>query len=281
MKNIVVGIDFSKSSYNALKHAVAISIKTQGKIHLVWVKTPSTMNKVPKSEMKAVIKKAQSALTELVGECKREAPTNSITSVILEGRSPNELTKYAANLPDAMLVMGTHGMSGKDVFAGSNAMKAVGLTSVPLLILREDVTINRDLIQILTPIDYSFETLQKMKHVIAMSKAFAAKVLLLGINAPLTKEVKHTIKVQLRNAGKMCEEANVRYSAATIDVKGNVPYSIVEYAKNKDINLITVMREEEDDFSNFWVASATRQLVNTATMPLLIIPNITISGIAK
>ena len=32
---------------------------------------------------------------------------------------------------------------GQDVFAGSNAMKAVGLTTVPILILREEVKINQ------------------------------------------------------------------------------------------------------------------------------------------
>ena len=44
MKNIVVGIDFSKNSLNALKHAVAIGLKTKGTLHLVWVKTPAVSN---------------------------------------------------------------------------------------------------------------------------------------------------------------------------------------------------------------------------------------------
>ncbi len=281
MKNIVIGIDFSKSSLNALKHAIAISIKTKAKMHLAWVKTPSTTNKVPKKEMKSVMSKVQELLAELVAECKREAPKSSVTSIVLEGKTATELTKYAANLPDSMIVMGTHGMSGKDIFAGSNAMRTIGLTSVPILVLREDVTINRDLVQILTPIDYSFETLQKMKYAITFAKAFAAKIILLGIHSPQTKEVKHIVKVQLRNAGRMCEEENVRYAATTLDIKGSVPNAIVEYGKNKDINLMTVMREEEDDLSNFWVAGPTRQMINIATMPLLIIPNITISGVAK
>ena len=46
MKNIVVGIDFSKNSLNALKHAVAIGLKTKGTLHLVWVKTPAVSNEI-------------------------------------------------------------------------------------------------------------------------------------------------------------------------------------------------------------------------------------------
>ena len=36
MKNIVVGIDFSQNSENALRHAVALALKTDAKIHIVW-----------------------------------------------------------------------------------------------------------------------------------------------------------------------------------------------------------------------------------------------------
>ena len=41
MKNIIVGIDFSNSSMVAMRHAVAICLRTQASLHLVWVKTPS------------------------------------------------------------------------------------------------------------------------------------------------------------------------------------------------------------------------------------------------
>jgi nucleotide-binding universal stress UspA family protein len=41
------------------------------------------------------------------------------------------------------------------------------------------------------------------------------------------------------------------------------------------------MREEEDDFSNFWMGSATRQLVNNTPMPLLVIPNVTYFSVSK
>jgi hypothetical protein len=49
----------------------------------------------------------------------------------------------------------------------------------------------------------------------------------------------------------MCDDAIVRNAAATIDIKGNVAQAVIEFAKNQDVNLIAVMREEEDDFSNF------------------------------
>ena len=39
-KNIIVGVDFSNSSKNAMRHAVSIALKTGADLHLIWVKTP-------------------------------------------------------------------------------------------------------------------------------------------------------------------------------------------------------------------------------------------------
>jgi hypothetical protein len=55
----------------------------------------------------------------------------------------------------------------------------------------------------------------------------------LGLNAPPIAEVKHTIKVQLKHAGKMCDDAIVRNAAATIDIKGNVAQAVIELLKIK------------------------------------------------
>lgn len=282
MKHIVVGIDFSQNSVNALRHAIAVSLKTNAKIHIVWVKTPGASGKLGITDEKAMVKVAQDKLDELVAISKAEAPKNEIHSIILEGKAYIELTQYAGNLPESMLVVGSHGVSGfEEMFVGSNTMKIVGLSKVPVLIIDDNVQINRDLTKILVPIDTSFETLQKMKTAIACCKAFAAKLTLLGVCAPCIPETRHVITVQLNHAVNMCEEANVRYSASTIDVHGLASKATVEWAQNEDVNLMVIMREEEDDISAFWLGSNTRQLLNYATMPLLVIPNVNHAPVAN
>ena len=282
MKNIVVGIDFSQNSENALRHAVALALKTNAKIHIVWVKTPGASNKLGIMDEKSLVKTAQDRLQELLAVSRAEAPKNEIQTVILEGKAYAEITQYAANLDDTILVVGSHGVSGfEEMFIGSNTMKIVGLTTVPVLIIGNHIKINRDLTHILVPIDTSFETLQKMKTSIAFAKYFSAKLLLLGICAPCTAETKHVINIQLNHAVGMCGEAGVRYSASTIDIHGQVSKSVIEWGKQEDVNLMVIMREEEDDITSFWLGSNTRQLMNYAPMPLLVIPNVNHSGIIR
>ncbi|MCQ2285392.1 MAG: universal stress protein [Bacteroidales bacterium] len=273
MKNIVVGIDFSQSSLNALKHAIALSIKTKAKIHLIWVKTPNTSSDLKKGSEKSVTKKAHELLNGLIEDCLQEAPQSQVISIILEGRVCDELTQYASNLEDAVIVMGTNGAS-RELFAGSNALKTVTATTVPTFVVREGVYTNRDLIKVLVPIDTSFETLQKMSIAIQFAKAFAAKLVLLGINSPILPDVKHIINVQLRNASKMCDDANIRYDTVSIDVTDCASKAVIDFARVHEFSLITVMKEEEEDYADFWLGITTRQLVSHAPVPLLVVPNI-------
>lgn len=112
MKNIVVGIDFSQNSENALRHAVAMALKTKAKIHIVWVKTPTAASKLDVTDEDDMMNKAHARLDEFVAMARHEAPKNEIQGVILEGKAYVKLAQYAANLPEALLVVGSHGASG-------------------------------------------------------------------------------------------------------------------------------------------------------------------------
>lgn len=276
MKNIVVGIDFSKNSYNAMKHAVAISLKNKAKLHLVWVKTAGMKTDfATTTATKDFLAAVKEKMAQWIEECKAEAPESSVTSVILEGKPAAELCNYAAYLPKAMIVMGTHGVSGfEEFFVGSNAFRTLNLTSVPVLILREGIEINRDLTEILVPIDTSFETLQKMKIAIEFAKDFSAKICLLGMINPITNDIKHIINVQLNHAATMCKKANVRYEVLPLEISGDSITALLDSAKKMDVNLMVIMREEEHDLSSVWMGSNTRQVVNNSPMPLLIVPNV-------
>ena len=274
MKNIIVGIDFSNSAMVAMRHAVAICLKTNANLHLVWVKTPSVASSANEfDESKTYVQHIQDKMNDWVKLCHQESPETNINSVILEGKPHVEINTYASNLPESMIVMGAHGASGfEEGYIGNNAYRMINNSEVPVLIMRENIQINRDLHKIFVPIDISFETLQKMRHAIYLAKSFAAQIYLFGVNYPNTAEARHIINVQLRNAMEMCDEANVRYTAEAHNVTNNdVCKTILDSAKELDANLITIMREEAE--TDFTASRNMRQILSTSPMPLLIIPN--------
>lgn len=282
MENIIVGIDFSENSINSLRHATAIALRTNAALHLVWVKTPGASKGLGNTTIEDFTQKANAKLKELAEDCKAEARNSDVQTVILEGKPHYELPRYAANLPESIIVIGTHGISGfEERFIGSNALKTIMASSVPVLILREGIQINRDLTQVLVPIDTSFETLQKMKHVTEFAKAFKAKVLVVGTIPKGVTEDKHVVNVQVGHAASLCLEANLRYDTDIIEFKGLPSKALVNYAKDKDVNLLVIMREEENAPQEFWVGGTLQQLLTMTPMPMLIIPNVNYFSITK
>ena len=273
MKNIVVCTDFSNSALTAARHAVALAIRSKATLHLVWVKTPGAQNVEEENESGHFTATSQHKLQQWAEQCKKESPESQINSVILEGKVHVEVTRFAKNLPESIIVMGAHGASGfEEGYIGNNAFRLINSTEVPVLIMRENIQINRDLHKIFVPIDISFETLQKMRLSIELAKNFAAQVYLFGVIYPNNTETRHIINVQLRHAADMCDEANVRYDVETHNVSNNdVCNTILTSAKELDANLITIMREEQE--TDFTASRNMRQILSTSPMPLLIIPN--------
>lgn len=274
MKNIVVGIDFSNSAMTAMRHAVSIAIRSKAALHLVWIKTPGVSNNTENEEGdKSFMHRQQEKMQEWNSLCKNEAPNCIVNNVFLEGKPHIELNKYANNLPESIIVLGAHGASGfEEGYIGNNAYRMINNAEVPVLIMRENIQITRDLIKIFVPIDISFETLQKMRMSIFLAKIFAAQIYLFGVNYPNTAESRHIITIQLRNAMQMCDDANVRYTAESHNViNHDVCNTILNEAKEVDANLITIMREEQE--TDFTASRNMRQILSTSSMPMLIIPN--------
>ncbi len=279
MKNILVGIDFSNSSMTAMRHAVALALKSDSTLHLVWVKTPGAMKNIEENEH--YLGDIQQKLNEWVELCKKESPNTPVNSIILEGKVHLAITEYASNLPESIIVMGAHGTSGfEEGYIGNNAYRLINGATVPVLIMRENIQINRDLHKIFVPIDTSFETLQKIKHAIDLAKMFAAQIFLFGVNYPNNAEVRHIINVQLRHAADMCDEANVRYVVEAMNINHNdVCNTILQSASDYDSNIIVIMREENE--TDFTASRNMRQILSTCAMPLYIIPNVNAYSVSR
>ena len=278
-KNIIVGVDFSNSSKNAMRHAVSIALKTGADLHLIWVKTPGVTKNAEDGDDE-YIHKLQKNLEEWKDLCKMESPNTEVNTVILEGKVHVELNKYASNFPNPIIVMGTHGTSGfEEGYIGNNAYRRIKDAKVPVLIMRENIEIKRDLHNIYAPIDLSFETLQKMRYATYLAKRFAAKVTIAGVYYPNNADTRHIINVQMRHASDMCEDANVRHEMVPLTVQRDYVQTLLNHAHEMDANLIVIMREESE--TDFTSSSNMTEILSTSKMPLFIVPNISAVGLGR
>ncbi len=276
MKNVIVGIDFSPCSLNAMKHAVALAANLKASLTLLFVVSPDeklVIDASPKDKSD-IITFAEQKLTELVAGCKKYLPADAkIQYKIRMGKPSREINTEARNQGNAITVLGTHGCTGfEEFFMGSSAFKTVSGASNPVLTIREGVSINRDLTDILLPIDDSLETLQKLKPATILAKAFQAKIHLMGFHSGNYPEIKRVIDAYIQKATMYLTENNVRFEVIDVDTSNKVG-STIQIAKDRNINLIIVMKEVESAGENIFImAPFSEKLVNRSPIPILTVP---------
>lgn len=93
MKNIIVGIDFSKGSINAMKHAVSLAIKLKANLTLLYSLTPDAkiIEETSITLRKNILDVAEKKLVELTDYCQKQIYHSKVKYKIRVGKAAREI----------------------------------------------------------------------------------------------------------------------------------------------------------------------------------------------
>ena len=142
LKNILVPIDFSEPSMEALKYSRALGVATGSVIHAIYVQEPSAiiadLNGIPVSVPPdcELATERGAALDELLA---KEAPQGLVYTTASKIGYPADVIKDAAEASHAdLIVISTHGRTGlKRLFFGSVTERVIHDAACPVLVLRK------------------------------------------------------------------------------------------------------------------------------------------------
>ncbi|MBO4281836.1 MAG: universal stress protein [Bacteroidales bacterium] len=274
MENIIVGIDFSSCSKNALEHALSVAIALEAKLTLLYVMAPDT-RMFDGEDPKDLMKKVSDKLEGWAAEYRPRYANIECKVRVASGRIFKEINDEAEEQGDALVFVGTHGSSGfEELFIGSSAFKVVSNSNFPVFTIREANDIHRHLDHMLLLIDTNRETLQKVKLSARLAKAFNAKVHILGMHTEgANAENNALVEAFAKRAESYMSERNIRTECDFMDVDAKEPERIFDYAKAKDINLLVCMKEIELYADRLFVlTSFNKRIVNRSPIPVLTIP---------
>ena len=274
MKNIIVGIDFSKGSLNAMKHAVSLTIKLNANLTLLYSLTPDAkiIEETSITLRTNILAVAEKKLAELTEYCQKQVYHSKVKYKIRIGKAAKEINEEVIEQGNALIVIGAHGSSGfEELFIGSTAMKIISICDCPVLTVRDNVSIHRDLTDMVVIIDSSRETLQKVKMAAVLAKAFQAKIHLIGLYTSKYRDLRVLVDAYLNKAEVYLTKRDVRLESTIIESDKD-PKQIIEIAKKINANLIIAMKETDlygDDA--FVLTSFSQKLVNRSPVPVLTI----------
>lgn len=145
MKNILVPTDFSVYAKYAFNLAIQLSISEKCKLHIFHsADLPEPWLSLPEDERRKDAVNSQKAhnINVLLDELKSLCKEHKIDyrTVVAGKNLVEQLKLYVAQEQIDLLVMGSHGVSGKqEYFIGSNTQKVIRTIHRPVLIIKEEL----------------------------------------------------------------------------------------------------------------------------------------------
>ncbi len=268
MKQIIVAIDFSKTSLNALAYGIHIANKAKADVQMVWVDNTTSEEVVfegfaheERNEKVALLKELQEKYSKSLKGGKLDYKTR-------KGKVYLEIAQQAKSVNADLIVAGTHGVSGFEEFwIGSNAYRIVTNAPCPLITIRHDCKVE-DIQRILIPIDSSQETRQKIPIVSQLAGLFNSEIHVLSLYSTPLKSVQRRVDNYAKQVMDYFDERKIKYIAVTKESE-NITRTTIDYAETIKAGMIAIMTEQETTTANIFLGPDARQMINHSPVPVL------------
>lgn len=272
LENILVPVDFSLCSKNALKVAIDLAKKTGAKIHMinaVFLHAPH-----PDISGGGLI---HTILSDYENQVKESF--DELKSELIELKEvPNETEQFIAALVDAifsatqkhdidLIVMGTRSEHTKiEHFLGSHTTDVIQSAKVPVLVIPED-TLSFHPSKIGLATDFETMNLQNLKIIQLFAQLYDTDILAFHI----TEDIKSiNIKAQ-----KTMKEIHSYFEGFNISIRtiesDKVVKGIQQFTNTHELDMLATIPKEHSFIDKLFKSSVTKKIALDLEVPLLTI----------
>ena len=268
MKNIVVGIDFSRTSILAYGYALNLARATGSDLLLVNVQKHLDYEIPLAAGEQHGPEEVMARFEELAGKRRKDFP-HRIEYTVREGKVHEEISNQARYSDAWLVVMGAHGLSGFEEFwVGTDSYRVVATARVPVITIRKGYDIQHGLRRVVVPIDSTLETTQKVPFTLDLAKHYGARVHLLSLYSSSTPSTREKVDSNTHSALRLAELSGLDMTLDEAQAD-NLTIATIEYAKRIDADLISIMTEQEFAPHNIFLGPFAQQMVNRSPIPVL------------
>jgi len=275
---ILVPIDYSEQSVIALEQAISLSRVFESEIHVLNVISEEfSLAKLFNDDDKVEFeKRAKDKLNEFISE-KSKVFGVELNQIQVHGKIYEQIVNTADIVDAQFIVMGTAGGSTlKRKFIGSNALRVVRESHKPVITIKGKHH-RKGCQNIILPLDLTKETKEKVSKAIEFAKRFGSIIRVVSVLMTNDEFVVNRLTRQLDQVKKYIGEQGVDCTAEIVrDTKGgqSLSESVIDYANKSKGDIIMIMTQQEEDFTDFFIGSSAQGMINESDIPVLsIIPS--------
>jgi nucleotide-binding universal stress UspA family protein len=254
---ILVPTDFTSVAECALNHALKLASILKVSIGLLHI--------VESDKLK---NDALEKLNLLVEANSKDGIT--IEAIVEKGNIFEDIGRVAKEKKARFIIMGTHGVKGLQHITGSYALKVITNSNVPFIVV-QDRKIKDGYKNIISPLDLSDETKQKIDITITMAQYFNSKIYWV---APHETDEFFAKKISnnLAFAQNECKKKSVNNEQKIFNESGNFVKQTLAYATSIDADLIAIINGQELGVHEYIAGTQERQFItNESQIPVMCI----------
>lgn len=273
MKKIIVPIDFSKHSEDALKAAALFSKKTSITIYALHMLDIQELNvsqseEYNKEKTLFLLKLAEKRFKIFLKKDFLEDV--KVVPIIKHFKVFKEINNIAKEINADLIIMGSHGATGlKEFFLGSNTEKVIRYSECPVLIIKnelKDVTFN----DVVFATDFSNETIPAFKKMLDSLSFLNARKHLLYVNLPNEKFKTSPEMDELANNFLMEAEGNIdRLINVNFVCAKSIEEGILNFSNAIGADLITLFTHGRKGLSHIFSGSISEDISNHSALPII------------
>ncbi|HUZ57847.1 MAG TPA: universal stress protein [Hanamia sp.] len=278
MKNILVPVDFSDASFNAVSYAAFLTNAFNARLTLVHAYTDTSAYdksagaKVYDSQEELEAANEKFLKKEIDGIARKF--TVKTEGLVMKGKPVNVIYEVAEKINPGIIVMGMKGKGESNSRFGSTTTRMIAKTSIPLLIIPKNVSYKTvDTITLAS--DFNDEKLPFNFLILEeLIKKFNPFIEILNVRGE--KDPKLTAEVKLLAvivAGKMSTDlAGDKYNYSfNIIEKDNIEEGINKFIKKHPTDLLIMVARKRNFINKVFEPSHSKKMTGLTKIPLLIL----------
>jgi nucleotide-binding universal stress UspA family protein len=303
IRNVLVPVDFSAPSLEAIAVALPLLKQFGAQLHLVHV-FPSDYPLVAMAAMPLIIPELETGRTvrrqlkDLAKQYQIELGRGNIHAI--KGQPFQEICELARKIDIDLIVLSTHGYTGlKHLALGSTAERVVRYSPCPVMVVRGDAGARkaggngkapREVLRfrkIIVPIDFSDCSLKGLAYAKALARQFRSTLVLLHsvqlnyfvtsdgyvrYDFPLLmQQAEKAARSQMRNLVTKTDWQGIKIETA-LEV-GHPGQQICDRARDRHADLIVTSTHGLTGLKHIFIGSTAEYVVRHARCPVLVVPS--------
>ena len=273
MKKILVPVDFSTQSENALETASAFAKAYNAEIlvlHMMGLSDAVLTHSEGDSIAQGVyhMKLAEKQFKTFLDKPYMEGV--KVIEVVQNYKIFEEVNKLAKEQKIDLIIMGSHGAKGlREEFVGSNTEKVVRSSEIPVLVIkdREGEYIPQNIV---FACDFKTENVTAYREAIPLFEKLGARVHLVYINLPADRfRSSKEIEEDMTSFMRIAEFGKPLHQEDLVIINGySIESGLYEYAEKVNADALAIPTHGRKGLSHFFRGSVAEALVNHSKMPV-------------